>query len=236
MLFMSVTSETETGHDRKTANMLRLDVGQALDLSGLQIYRSVFKRLLDIILVLSVSLPVLVLVAALAVLIACDGGRPFYSQMRVGRGGRLYRLWKLRTMCPDAEAALEAHIADDPDARAEWDSTQKLKSDPRVTWFGHLLRRSSFDELPQLWNVLVGHMSLVGPRPMMPDQQQIYPGRAYFGLRPGITGPWQISARNESTFADRAWFDDGYDKALSFRTDLRILLGTVRVVLRGTGH
>jgi len=174
------------------------------------------------------------MVLALAVLL--QGGRPFYRQDRVGQGGRIFRLWKLRTMVPDAEARLEAHLAASPEARAEWDHCQKLKDDPRITPLGRLLRRSSMDELPQLWNVLRGDMSLVGPRPMMPCQQPLYPGQAYYALRPGITGPWQVSARNESGFADRARYDADYLSRVSFATDLRLLAATVRVVLRSTGH
>jgi len=98
------------------------------------------------------------------------------------------------------------------------------------------LRKSSLDELPQLWNVLKGDMSLVGPRPMMVDQEALYPGRAYFELRPGITGPWQVSDRNESSFADRARFDNQYLDSLSLSVDLTILFRTVAVVLRCTGY
>jgi lipopolysaccharide/colanic/teichoic acid biosynthesis glycosyltransferase len=145
-------------------------------------------------------------------------------------------MWKLRSMVAGADAALESYLASDPVARAEWDSTQKLKSDPRITRFGRVLRKSSLDELPQLWNVLLGDMSLVGPRPMMPSQQEIYPGQAYYRLRPGITGPWQVSRRNESTFADRARFDEHYEETLSFKTDVGLLIGTVRVVMRATGY
>lgn len=202
--------------------------------SGL--YRGFLKRAFDVTLVV-LALPVIVpVVAILALIVARDGGSPFYTQARVGRGGRAYTIWKLRTMVVDAEDRLGAHLAADPRARAEWDSTQKLKDDPRVTRFGRILRKSSLDELPQLWNVLRGDMSLVGPRPMMPEQQALYPGRAYYRLRPGITGPWQVSKRNDTTFADRARFDALYDRDLSLATDLRLLLATVRVVLRATGH
>ena len=97
-------------------------------------------------------------------------------------------------MVVDAERRLAEHLAGDPAARAEWDTTQKLKNDPRITPIGRLIRKSSLDELPQLWNVLRGDMSLVGPRPMMPDQTALYPGRAYYALRPGLTGFWQICA------------------------------------------
>lgn len=139
-------------------------------------------------------------------------------------------------MVKDADARLETHLASDNAARGEWDTTQKLKADPRITPFGRFLRKSSFDELPQLWNVLKGDMSLVGPRPMMPEQAPLYPGEAYYTLRPGITGLWQVSERNATAFADRAHYDTRYEQSLSLVTDLRILMATIRVVLRGTGY
>jgi lipopolysaccharide/colanic/teichoic acid biosynthesis glycosyltransferase len=198
-------------------------------------YRNFGKRALDITLVV-LSLPfVLPVLAILMLLVMTDGGRPFYTQDRVGRGGRIYRILKLRSMVLDADQKLEAHLAADPAARAEWDEMQKLRHDPRITPVGRLIRKSSMDELPQLLNVLMGDMSLVGPRPMMADQRALYPGRAYYDLRPGITGPWQVSERNETSFADRARFDDQYHQDLSLATDLRLLGATVKVVLRGTG-
>ena len=200
------------------------------------IYRDALKRGLDIFLVL-VFLPIILpLVALLALLVWRDGGSPFYKQLRVGLDGRIFTMWKLRSMVADAEALLQAHLAADPAAREEWDRTQKLSRDPRITRFGTFLRRSSLDELPQLWNVLKGDMSLVGPRPMMPCQQNLYPGSAYYRLRPGVTGFWQISSRNRSSFADRAKFDACYERKVSLWTDLRVLFGTVRVVLRCTGQ
>jgi lipopolysaccharide/colanic/teichoic acid biosynthesis glycosyltransferase len=139
-------------------------------------------------------------------------------------------------MVPGADALLEYHLRKNPEARREWDETQKLKNDPRITRIGAFLRKSSLDELPQLWNVLRGEMSLVGPRPMMVDQRTLYPGTAYFDLRPGITGLWQISERNETSFAERAVFDNRYLASLSLSLDVSILLRTVSVVLRGTGY
>jgi lipopolysaccharide/colanic/teichoic acid biosynthesis glycosyltransferase len=200
------------------------------------LYRRHLKRSLDVLLVLAALPVVLPVVLLLALLVRRDGGPAFYTQPRIGRGGRTYRIWKLRTMVPDADARLASHLAADDAAQTEWDSTQKLKCDPRITRMGRLLRKSSLDELPQLWNVLKGDMSLVGPRPMMVNQQHLYPGHAYYRLRPGITGPWQVSARNDSSFADRARYDTAYDRDLSFMTDLRLILATVTVVLRGTGH
>ncbi|MFN3936607.1 MAG: sugar transferase [Gemmobacter sp.] len=193
------------------------------------------KRMLDIALVLA-SVPLLVpLMLLIAAAVMIDGGRPFFAQTRVGRHGRAYQMWKFRTMRPDAERELSELLAADPAARREWDERQKLKHDPRVTRFGALLRKTSLDELPQLWNVLRGDMSLVGPRPMLPSQQPIYPGLAYYALRPGLTGPWQVSERNQTSFAARARFDDLYHARLSLGTDIRLLLATLRVVVRGTG-
>lgn len=194
------------------------------------------KRALDLSVVLVGALPVLLAVALLALVVAGQGGRPFYRQLRVGRDGRQFWMYKLRTMRPDAEVALASLLAADPEARAEWARAQKLRTDPRITRLGRFLRKTSLDELPQLWNVAKGDMSLVGPRPMMPEQQGLYPGEAYFRLRPGITGLWQVSERNRTSFAERAEFDTAYAEALSLRTDLGIFLRTVQVVLKGTGY
>ncbi len=198
-------------------------------------YRNVFKRLLDIGSILLAAPAVVPVVAGLVIAVACDGGNPFYSQMRVGRGGRAFRMWKLRSMVAGADALLEAHLAAEPAARQEWDETQKLQADPRITRFGRVLRRSSLDELPQLWNVLMGDMSLVGPRPMMLNQRDMYSGEAYYALRPGITGYWQTAGRSRTSFAARADIDTAYEAEVSLATDLRILWRTVSVVLRGTG-
>ena len=198
-------------------------------------YRTHGKRFLDILLVLILAPIVAPLVVLMALLVACDGASPFYWQERVGRNGRVFRLLKLRTMVPDADRLLEEHLRDSPEARREWDAKQKLSHDPRVTLLGQALRKSSMDELPQVWNVIRGEMSLIGPRPMMVDQKALYPGLAYYDLRPGITGPWQVSARNQSSFAERATFDATYHERLSLRLDMAIPMRTVGVVLRGTG-
>lgn len=200
------------------------------------IYRNGAKRCLDIafvLLTLPISLP---LILGMMCLVALDGSRPIYRQKRIGRGGRVFHMVKIRTMVPGSDALLEYHLRNNPEARREWDETQKLKRDPRITRTGCFLRKSSLDELPQLWNVLIGDMSLVGPRPMMVEQKALYPGNAYFELRPGITGLWQVSDRNQSSFADRAGFDRRYLASLSLSGDLAILMRTVGVVLRGTGY
>jgi len=200
------------------------------------IYRRGLKRVFDTALVVLSAPFVLPIVGFLALVIAFDGGRPFYHQERIGRGGKVYRIWKLRTMVCDADARLETFLNSHPDHRAEWSASQKLKADPRITRFGRFLRKSSLDELPQLWNVLKGDMSIVGPRPMMANQEDMYPGLAYYDLRPGITGYWQISDRNDTAFSERAFYDTQYDADLSFAMDLKILGATVGVVLRGTGY
>lgn len=190
----------------------------------------------DLVLVVLSSVFVVPLVLILALCVALDGHNPFYWQYRVGRNGRTFRLWKLRTMVPNADEKLEAYLEADPEARHEWDTRRKLKRDPRITRVGRLLRKSSADELPQLLNVLKGEMSLVGPRPMMEAQREMYPGKAYYRLRPGITGTWQISDRNDCSFRCRAQYDDLYEGNMSLRGDIRILRGTVTVVLRCTGY
>ncbi len=201
------------------------------------IYNLLFKRSIDMILVLLAAPIILPVVLLIATIIAFqDGHGPFYWSERVGRNNRVFRMLKLRTMVPDAKACLDAYLAANPTADAEWARTQKLKHDPRITELGRILRKSSLDELPQFWNVIKGDMSLVGPRPMMPEQRQIYPGRAYYVLRPGVTGPWQVSDRNEGEFAGRADFDLDYYRGLSFSGDLVLLFKTVAVVLRGTGY
>ena len=199
-------------------------------------YRRFFKRAFDITAIVLAAPAVLPIVAIAAVLVARDGGSPFYTQMRVGKGGKRFRMWKLRSMVRDADERMEEFLASDPEARMEWDRTQKLKADPRITRMGKFLRKSSLDELPQLWNVLVGDMSLVGPRPMMISQQSLYPGQAYYALRPGITGYWQTSGRNRTTFEARVQFDDAYEADLSLLTDMKVLAATVGVVVQGTGY
>lgn len=198
-------------------------------------YRLFFKRVFDVAAIVMAAPVVVPVVAALAIAVAHDGGRPFYSQLRVGKDGRRFRMWKLRSMVSDADERMEDYLAAHPEARLEWDLTQKLKNDPRITPIGKVLRQTSLDELPQLWNVLVGEMSLVGPRPIMLSQQVIYPGVAYYLLRPGCTGFWQTAGRNRTTFEARADYDTTYEDELSLKTDLRILFNTVGVMLRGTG-
>lgn len=201
-----------------------------------RLYRESVKRAIDVTLVLVAAPFVLLLLLPLMALISMDGASPIYAQKRVGRDGRIFRMLKLRTMVPNADRLLEEHLDSDPKLRAEWDEMQKLRDDPRITRVGRILRKTSMDELPQLWNVLAGDMSLVGPRPMMTSQRRLYPGFAYYAMRPGITGYWQISERNECSFAQRAMFDAAYFSDMSFAVDADILRRTLRVVMHATGH
>lgn len=200
-------------------------------------YAGVGKRALDLLLAsiaLILAAPVLV---TLAFLLWIESGNPFFTQLRLGKDGKTFRMFKLRTMVPNAQQRLQEFLDADPVLRAEWELTQKLKKDPRITPMGRLLRMTSMDELPQILNVLKGDMSLVGPRPMLPEQLPLYlHPRAYTGLRPGITGLWQVTARNEQSFELRAVIDLRYAQRLSFWTDLKILAATVRAVLRATGY
>jgi len=199
-------------------------------------YRTRGKALLDYFLVLLAIPVVLPLIGIVALLVALGGGSPFYTQRRLGRNGVIFNMLKIRTMIPEADEVLAAYLASNPEARREWNEKQKLCNDPRVTRLGGILRKTSLDELPQLWNVLRGDMSLVGPRPMTVAQKALYPGRAYFEMRPGITGNWQVSDRNESSFVERATFDEKYYWSVSLKTDIALLYSTIWVVIRGTGY
>lgn len=200
------------------------------------LYRKFFKRALDLLAVALLAVPTVIVVALVSIFVAMDGKSPFYRQQRVGKCGREFSILKLRSMVSDADALLEEHLTQNLQARQEWDEKQKLRHDPRITPIGRFIRKTSLDELPQLWNVFKGDMSLVGPRPMMPCQQEIYPGRAYYDMRPGITGLWQVSERNETSFKQRAFYDNQYHAELSFFSDITVMAKTVTVVMRANGH
>jgi lipopolysaccharide/colanic/teichoic acid biosynthesis glycosyltransferase len=204
------------------------------------VYRNVGKRLIDIA-ILVITAPILLPVLAIVWLITVlDGGHGFYAQTRVGRNGKEFQCWKIRTMVPNAEAKLKKLIREDPEIAREWALNQKLENDPRITRWGHVLRKTSLDELPQLFNVLKGEMSLIGPRPFTPDQRDLYDSAAdsfgYYSLRPGISGLWQVDCRNASEFTERTIYDEKYEKSLSFAGDLRIFFKTIAVVVGRTGR
>ncbi|WP_081423956.1 sugar transferase [Celeribacter ethanolicus] len=203
------------------------------------LYRSLGKRTFDILFLLLVTPMVLPVILILAGLVKLDGGPAFYAQRRVGRNGKVFQFYKLRSMHINADELLVKLCRENPEIAEEWQTYQKLRHDPRVTKIGHFIRKTSLDELPQLLNIFKGDMSFVGPRPFLPAQQVMYEaakGEAYFRLRPGLTGVWQVSGRGESSFVARVRYDNLYDRKLSLLADLALILRTVTVVLKSTGH
>lgn len=197
-----------------------------------------FKRGLDLLGALLGGLLVGPLLIAVAVLIKLDSPGPvFFGHRRLGAGDRSFRCWKFRTMHADAERLLEAHLENNPHLRAEWEANRKLRDDPRVTRIGSLLRKTSLDELPQLWNVLRAEMSLVGPRPIVDAEVSRYGEtyELYSRTRPGMSGLWQVSGRSDTSYEDRVALDGLYARSWSLWLDLVILARTVRCVLPGTG-
>lgn len=195
-------------------------------------------RLLDLstaLFFLMLAAPVLV---ALALFIwASDGGSPIFAHRRIGRGGKSFPCLKFRTMVVDSDVRLAKLLATDPEAAAEWERDHKLRQDPRITPLGRLLRKSSLDEVPQLLNVVVGHMSLVGPRPIIASEAIRY-GRYfhhYCSVRPGITGLWQVSGRNDLSYRRRVVLDTVYSRSKSLRTDLFVLSRTIPAVVSARG-
>lgn len=198
----------------------------------------VAKRAFDIVF----SLSLLILFSWLFLLIWISvkrdsPGPAMFSQPRYGKNARVFRFYKFRSMAVDAEAVLQRHLAENPVAREEWRVFQKLNNDPRITPLGALIRKYSLDEIPQLWNVLRGDMSVVGPRPCIFAQRELYGmyWPRYCEVRPGITGLWQVSGRNQVSYRRRAAMDAEYVRHLSFLNDISILLATVRVVLNASG-
>ena len=177
------------------------------------------------------------LLIAIAVYVKSDGGPVLYAHTRIGRGGRHFHCLKFRTMVVGAEHRLRALLEADAAAAAEWEATQKLTADPRVTHIGALLRRTSLDELPQLLNVLLGDMSLVGPRPIVEAEQARYADAidTYRAVRPGVTGLWQVSGRSETSYARRVQLDVAYVNNWWLGEDLSILLRTIPAVLSRRG-
>jgi exopolysaccharide production protein ExoY len=202
-------------------------------------YASRGKRFCDILAVLLIAPIILPFLLCVFLVTSLDGGKIIYGQRRIGLGGRIFKCWKIRTMVPDAEKVLARILETDAELAREWLTNQKLESDPRITKFGRLFRKASIDELPQLWNVLIGEMSLIGPRPFTPSQKDLYDAAgtnlAYYRLRPGISGLWQVTRRNQGEFKERALFDEEYARTITFVRDTKIAFQTVSVVLRGTG-
>lgn len=196
------------------------------------------KRCLDIAVAVALLLALAPLMILLAIAVRLDGGPSLFGHRRVGFGGRPFRCLKFRSMRVAADTTLMELLRTDPDARREWEANRKLQRDPRVTALGRFLRVSSMDELPQLWNVLRGDMSLVGPRPVTPEELALHYGPDaawYTRVRPGLTGPWQVSGRSDTSYPERVRMDVDYVRNPSLRRDLGLLLRTFGAVLRGRG-
>lgn len=196
------------------------------------------KRVIDILGAaagLALLSPLFLMLALLVKL--SDGGSVFYGHNRIGRGGKVFRCLKFRTMVPNGDEVLQAHLRDNPQARLEWEETRKLKDDPRVTRTGAVLRKLSLDELPQMINILRGDMSIVGPRPVVHSELEMYGTSAPFYLksRPGLTGLWQVNGRNDVSYDTRVEFDRQYVENWSVLGDIRIILKTVVVVCQVKG-
>jgi Undecaprenyl-phosphate galactose phosphotransferase WbaP len=214
-------------------------------LLGLEVYQQVFvpsrlilKRAIDLVLTTLILIAVAPLMLAIFVAIKLDSPGPaLFGHRRIGRGGKEFRAWKFRSMISGAEVVLKDHLARNPDARAEWAASQKLKNDPRVTRLGLFLRKCSLDELPQLWNVLRGEMSLVGPRPIVQDEVARYgmDFEKYKWVQGGLTGLWQVSGRSDATYAERVNYDCFYVHNWSVWLDLCILFRTIGTVLSRAG-
>jgi Undecaprenyl-phosphate galactose phosphotransferase WbaP len=212
-----------------------------MDVLGLQVKNNllsksthVYKRMVDVILAFLGLLFLAPFFTLIAIMIKWESrGAVFYRQRRLGKNGKIFNLLKFRTMHQNAEEILKEQLVHNPELRKEWDRYQKLSNDPRITRGGNFLRRFSLDELPQLWNVLKGEMSLVGPRPIMVDQLELYGEtiKECFQVRPGITGLWQVSGRNQTTFARRAELDLEYIQRWSIWLDIYILFKTVKIVI-----
>lgn len=195
------------------------------------------KRAMDIIGSITIILVLFPLFLVLYFLIKKDGEDVIYSHERIGRDGKVFKCLKFRTMVVNSQEVLEELLNNDPIARAEWEKDFKLKNDPRITKVGHFLRKTSLDELPQLFNVLKGEMSLVGPRPIVQEELVRYRDDVsyYLMVKPGITGLWQVSGRNDVDYDTRVYLDSWYVKNWSLWSDIIILLKTVNVVLGRKG-
>jgi exopolysaccharide production protein ExoY len=183
-------------------------------------------------LALVLAAPMMLLIAAF--ILAAEGGPIIFAHRRIGFAGRPFDCYKFRTMRSDASGALQKYLAENPDAAREWHERKKLKHDPRITLFGKLLRMSSLDELPQLFNVLRGEMSCVGPRPIVAEELPLYSTSVgdYLSARPGITGLWQVSGRNSIGYAERVALDSRYVRDWALHRDLMVLLRTIFAVIR----
>lgn len=219
---------------RDMSRMLAIEVQRTV-LSPLS--RSI-KRSIDLFLTLSAGILIAPVIGILCVLVKLDSRGPiFYGHFRVGRGGRPFRVWKFRSMVVNGDEVLEQYLKNNPSAAEEWQLTRKLKHDPRITRLGRFMRRSSLDELPQLWNVIRGEMSLVGPRPVVEAEAVKYGASFshYLQVSPGLTGMWQVSGRNDTSYQERVELDSYYVCNWSPWLDVYLIARTFTAVVRKEG-
>ncbi|MHC1784241.1 MAG: undecaprenyl-phosphate galactose phosphotransferase WbaP [Anaerolineaceae bacterium] len=215
-------------------------IGLEVGLNLINNWQQAVKRVIDLFLILislPVSIPILLFIAGM---VAIDSKGPvFYSNYLIGKKGKLFRMWKFRTMHPNADQILPLYLEQNPDLHEEWITNHKLKNDPRITRVGRFLRKYSLDELPQIWNVVLGEMSLVGPRPIsIMERDNNYFGKCfnlYIQVRPGITGLWQVSGRSDTSYVERVRIDEYYVRNWSVWLDVIILARTPVAVFLGKG-
>jgi Undecaprenyl-phosphate galactose phosphotransferase WbaP len=219
---------------KNLGGLLGLEVCQQVFLPS----RQLLKRSIDLVLTVSLSIVLMPLLVAIAIAIKIDSEGPIlYPHRRIGRGGREFMAWKFRSMVQNADAILRRHLEENPEFQEEWACNQKLRNDPRVTRLGSFLRRTSLDELPQLWNVIRGEMSLVGPRPIVREEIPRYGSdfETYTWVPSGLTGLWQVSGRSETSYQERVDYDRFYVHNWSVWLDLCILFRTIGTVLSRAG-
>ena len=239
----------QAGHERVRSGRPRFRVIGQVDPSAVAVFaevpraapvhpvREAAKRVFDIAGALVLGAVFLPLIVAIAVLLRSEGGPIIFRHRRVGRNGAMFDCLKFRSMVPDADRVLRDLLERQPELKAEWIQDHKLRNDPRITAVGRFLRRTSLDELPQIWNVVRGDMSLVGPRPVVREELMRY-GRCasvYLSARPGITGLWQVTGRNDTNYRRRVALDVYYVRRHNLVMDLYILLKTTKVVIAGGG-
>lgn len=218
-----------------------IPVRNTIDKSGIlnKIFQKGAKRTVDILggiagIILLVPITIVLYIANL---IEKDNGPLFYSQLRIGKNGKLFRIWKFRSMVVGADEKLEEYLKENPEAREEYRINKKLKNDPRITKIGSFIRKTSIDEIPQFINVFKGEMSLVGPRPYLPREKEDM-GSYYSCItqcKPGLTGYWQVNGRSEVNFAERLNMDMVYFRGRSFKRDVKLLLLTVKKTIKKDG-
>lgn len=203
------------------------------------VYR-IIKRSIDIIAGIVgciLLIPITILVWLVRLIKKENTGPLFYEQLRIGKNGKQFRMYKYRSMCMNADETLKKYLEENDDARKEYKKYKKLKNDPRITKVGCFLRRTSLDEFPQFINVLIGNMSLVGPRPYLPREKEDM-GEYYFAItkvKPGITGPWQVRGRSKLEFEDRMKLDIEYVNNMSIKKDIKMVWKTITMVIKKDG-